>query len=68
MTSHVTQVKKAYRKLALKYHPDKCIQSGMDADEASTKMRELNVRYVCVYAGVRVRSRTCVLRLANFSS
>jgi len=35
-------INKAYKKLALKYHPDKIAQSGISKEEADRKMREIN--------------------------
>jgi DnaJ-domain-containing protein 1 len=35
-------VRRAYRKLALKFHPDKVTQSGLDPKEAEEKMKEVS--------------------------
>lgn len=38
-------VKKAYRKLAMRYHPDKVSQHGLDPKDAEQKMKEVQSRW-----------------------
>ncbi|PWI47461.1 hypothetical protein CEE45_11645 [Candidatus Heimdallarchaeota archaeon B3_Heim] len=40
-----SEIKKAYRKLALKYHPDRAVKSGMDPKEAEEKFKEISEAY-----------------------
>jgi len=40
-----SQIKRAYRKLALKYHPDKAEASGLDPQDAETKFAEISHAY-----------------------
>ncbi len=37
------QVQNAYRQLARKWHPDRCVQTGESPERAATKMREINL-------------------------
>ncbi len=39
------QIKKAYRKLALKYHPDRAKKSGMDPKVSEEKFKEISEAY-----------------------
>jgi curved DNA-binding protein len=39
------QIKKAYRKMALKYHPDKAKESGMDPKVSEEKFKEISEAY-----------------------
>lgn len=39
------QIKKAYRKLALKYHPDRAAKSGMDPKASEEKFKEISEAY-----------------------
>lgn len=44
-----TEVKKAYRKLAMKYHPDRCANSSEEVRiRANEKFREVNKAYEAV--------------------
>ncbi len=40
-----SDIKKAYRKLALKYHPDRAVKSGMDPKVAEEKFKEISEAY-----------------------
>ena len=39
------QVRTAYRKLAMEYHPDHASNNGIDEDEAKARMQEVNAAY-----------------------
>jgi len=41
----VDEIKKAYRKLALKYHPDRAKESGIDPNEAEARFKEIGEAY-----------------------
>jgi curved DNA-binding protein len=40
-----SEIKKAYRKLALKYHPDRASKSGIDLKKAEEKFKEISEAY-----------------------
>ncbi len=40
-----SEIKKAYRKLALKYHPDRAVKSGIDPKRAEEKFKEISEAY-----------------------
>ncbi len=40
-----SELKKAYRKLALKYHPDRAAKSGIDPKKAEEKFKEISEAY-----------------------
>ncbi len=40
-----SEIKKAYRKLALKYHPDRASKSGIDPKKAEEKFKEISEAY-----------------------
>ncbi|KAL0218833.1 hypothetical protein P9112_004486 [Eukaryota sp. TZLM1-RC] len=39
------EIKRAYRKLSLKYHPDRSFQTGLSNEESTLMFRELNAAY-----------------------
>ena len=39
------EIKKAYKKLVLKYHPDKSSQNGINKEEAEKKFKEIGEAY-----------------------
>jgi DnaJ-class molecular chaperone len=47
-----SQIKKAHRELALKYHPDKIAQSGLTKEEAEKKFKEIQEAFE-ILTGVR---------------
>ncbi|MHA2095981.1 MAG: DnaJ domain-containing protein, partial [Candidatus Hodarchaeales archaeon] len=40
-----SEIKKAYRKLALKYHPDRAVDSGIEPKKAEEKFKEISEAY-----------------------
>ena len=40
------EIKRAYRALALKFHPDHCGARGLSEGEATERMKEINAAYV----------------------
>lgn len=49
-TASGEEIKSAYRKLALRYHPDK--NQGANADEASQKFQVILTAYGTVWCGI----------------
>ncbi|WP_455141496.1 DnaJ domain-containing protein [Candidatus Hodarchaeum mangrovi] len=41
----IDEIKKAYRKLALKYHPDRAKESGINPNEAEARFKEIGEAY-----------------------
>ena len=51
------EIKRAYHKLAAKYHPDKAAQTGMSVEEANTKMQDINQAYRLLSGNKKQRSK-----------
>ena len=42
------EIKKAFKKLSLRWHPDKAQQRGEDVEAATVKFKELQAAYECL--------------------
>ena len=51
MDASANDVKKQYKALSLKYHPDKAALNGLTSEEAGSKMQEINLAYACINDG-----------------